>query len=326
MRMIRLWVFGLLVVSPSLAAVQSSSSIRDSAGLFSKEALRQAEAELQKVERSTRIPVVVETVESLRGEPIEEEAMKRARQLGSGGVYILMSKDDHKLSSILIRRQLADRLPEAKRGAIRDAIVEDFRKRAFDAGLLRGVQMITESLVSTAPSAPSAPAIAMAPAGESRLILKNQVRLTLAGARAALAGAEAKAADQGWKMNIAVVDEGGHLLAFARMDGARPASAATATTKAVSAATFRQATGPLPEGTTEPDVLLNISIQNAATAGGARVTTLLGGAPIIIEGQVIGALGVGGGSGAQDAEVAKAGVEAFLKELAAGAKSSERHP
>ena len=47
-------------------------------------------------------------------------------------------------------------------------------------------------------------------------------------------------------MNIAVVDDGGHLIAFARMDGARPASGYTANTKAVTAATFRQPTGPSP--------------------------------------------------------------------------------
>ena len=56
--------------------------------------------------------------------------------------------------------------------------------------------------------------------------------------RAILAGAEAKAQAMGWKMNIAVVDDGGHLLAFARMEGARPASVATSITKATSAATF----------------------------------------------------------------------------------------
>ena len=47
------------------------------------------------------------------------------------------------------------------------------------------------------------------------------------------------------KVNIAAVDDGGHLVAFERMDGARPASLYTAITKATSAATFRQATGPL---------------------------------------------------------------------------------
>jgi glc operon protein GlcG len=48
------------------------------------------------------------------------------------------------------------------------------------------------------------------------------------------------------KVNIAVVDDGGHLLSFARKDGARPASGYTAITKAVTAATFRQETGRFP--------------------------------------------------------------------------------
>ena len=56
-------------------------------------------------------------------------------------------------------------------------------------------------------------------AGDSPLIARNQVRLTLAGARAIIAGAEAKAQAMGVKENIAVVDDGGHLIAFERMEG-----------------------------------------------------------------------------------------------------------
>ncbi|MDB5306047.1 MAG: hypothetical protein JWO38_249 [Gemmataceae bacterium] len=146
------------------------------------------------------------------------------------------------------------------------------------------------------------------------LVTKNRVQLNLAGAEVILAAAKEKAAAGRWKMNIAVVDDGGHLLAFARMDGARPASAATALTKAVTAATFRQETGPLPPKG-EPDLLLNLSLQNAAAASGGKVTTLRGGVPVVVDGQVIGGVGVGGASGEQDAEVAKAGIQALLDAL-----------
>jgi len=146
------------------------------------------------------------------------------------------------------------------------------------------------------------------------LVTKGRVQLNLAGADVILAAGKAKAAAMGWKMNLAIVDDGGHLLAFVRMDGARPASAYTAMTKATTAATFRQETGPLPPKG-EPDVLLNLSLQNAAQASGGKITTLKGGVPIIIDGQVIGAVGVGGGSGEQDAEVAKAGIQALLDTL-----------
>ena len=76
-------------------------------------------------------------------------------------------------------------------------------------------------------------------------------------------------------MNIAVVDDGGHLIAFERMDGARPASGYTAITKATSAATFRQNSGPLPAGVASPDPLLNLSLQIAASASGGKITKSL---------------------------------------------------
>jgi glc operon protein GlcG len=142
------------------------------------------------------------------------------------------------------------------------------------------------------------------------------VQLNLAGAERILAAAKAKASDMKLKMNIAIVDDGGHLLAFARMDGARPASGYTALTKAVTAATFRRATGPLPPKG-EPDVLLNLSLQSAAAVSGGKITTLKGGVPVMVEGQVIGAIGCGGGTGEQDAEVAKAGIQALLDALKA---------
>lgn len=145
----------------------------------------------------------------------------------------------------------------------------------------------------------------------SPLISREKVQLHLAGAELILSAAKNHAREKGLKMNIAVVDDGGHLLAFARMDGARPASANTALTKAITAATFRQATGPLPLNG-EPDILLNLSLQNAAAASGGKLTTLKGGVPIIVEGQVIGAVGIGGGSGEQDSEVATAGIKALL--------------
>jgi glc operon protein GlcG len=147
-----------------------------------------------------------------------------------------------------------------------------------------------------------------------QLITRDRVQLNLAGAEKVLSAAKEKATAMGLKMNVAIVDDGGHLLAFARMDGARPASASTAITKAITAATFRQETGPLP-ARGEPDLLLNLSLKNAALAGGGKITTLKGGVPIVVDGQIIGGIGVGGGSGEQDAEVAKAGVDALLESL-----------
>ncbi|MEX2140143.1 MAG: heme-binding protein [Pirellulales bacterium] len=146
------------------------------------------------------------------------------------------------------------------------------------------------------------------------LVTRGRVELNLAGAETILEAAKKKGAAMGLALNIAIVDDGGHLLTFARMDGARPASGYTALTKAVAAATFRQETGPLP-AKGEPNLLLSLSLQSTALAGGGKGTALKGGAPILVDGHVVGAVGVGGGTGEQDLEVAKAGIAALLDAL-----------
>jgi glc operon protein GlcG len=99
------------------------------------------------------------------------------------------------------------------------------------------------------------------------------------------------------------------LLAFARMDGARPASVYTSITKATSSALMRGKTGPLPPPSRGPtDTHLSLAVEHAAMQSGGKFTTLHGGIPILLDGQVIGAVGVGGATGAQDAEIAAAGI------------------
>lgn len=147
------------------------------------------------------------------------------------------------------------------------------------------------------------------------LVLRNQVRLTLEGARTIIAAAAKEAAALNLKVNIAVVDDGGHLLSFDRMDGARPASGYTAITKATTAATFRQPTGPTPNGTASPDFLLNLGFPLAAGASGSKSTALHGGVPVVVDGQVIGAVGVAGGTGEQDTQVARAAAQALVDSI-----------
>ncbi len=298
-----------------------SSEARDPAGMFSREAVREALARLVTLERTYRVPTTIETVESLRGEPIDEAAQRLAKRLGpqGKGIFILMAKEDHRLE-VLVSREFPALNVRPKKFAIRDAFLDDFRKGNFDAGLKHGIDALEKTLASSLGDAakPAAMTPKPADAGSPGLVKRNQAKLTLAGAKKLVAAAEAKAADAGYKMNIAVVDDGGHLLAFSRMDEARPASVATAITKATSAATYRAATGPLAGNGSvgSPDILLNLSLQNAAAAGGAKVTTLLGGIPVVIDGQVVGAVGCGGGTGEQDAEVARAAVEQFTRDVA----------
>ena len=138
-------------------------------------------------------------------------------------------------------------------------------------------------------------------------MLQQSSRLTLQGAQVALQAAQRRAVEIGVPMDIAVVDDGGHLLAFMRMDGAKLGSVAIAINKAHSATIRQQATGPaVVEG--KPDLLLSLAL---AIGSHAEQTPIRGGLLLVIAGNVVGAIGVSSGSQDQDTEVALAGVEAF---------------
>lgn len=130
---------------------------------------------------------------------------------------------------------------------------------------------------------------------------KPFLKLTHEGAMRALDGALRKAESLGVPQNITIVDDGGNLLAFVRMDGAKTMSIRTSQKKAISAASHRQPSGQLKA---ELEVIMAI-----ATDGG--LTNLEGGFPIVIDGVCVGAIGVGSGTGAQDCEVARAGLAAL---------------
>src|SRR5215470_5911194 len=114
-------------------------------------------------------------------------------------------------------------------------------------------------------------------ADSPELVIRGQIKLTLAGAERVLLAARGRAAALSVAENIAVVDDGGHLLAFARMDGARPASVDTAITKAVAAATMRKETGPVFKGAAQEDSSFNLAIEHGAAANGGKLTILYGG-------------------------------------------------
>ncbi|UFS77322.1 heme-binding protein [Tardiphaga sp. 37S4] len=130
---------------------------------------------------------------------------------------------------------------------------------------------------------------------------KPSLKLTHEGALKALAGAVAKAEELGVAQNVTIVDDGGNLLAFVRMDGAKLLSRETSMSKAITAASHRQPTSRL-----NPADEIKLAI-----AGGGRLTNLEGGLPIVIAGQCVGAVGVGSGTGAQDVEVARAALAAI---------------
>ena len=335
-----LLVAGWMGIGGASATAQEPASgtvaeVRDRAGLFGAGAIESARGELQRLARQSGASIVIETIDSLDGQPADRVAIDLARRSGIRGVFILAARKEHKLE-VLGSGPYRGLLDDARRRSIIDAFLGGFRQKDFNGGLSAGIGALARALESARPSEPAgsrtsgstptnAAAIEFGTSSDANLIERNRARLTLDGARVLIAGAEAKARSMGWKMNVAVVDDGGHLIAFERMEGARPASVYTAMTKAVTAATMRMPSGPFPPGTTSPDPLLNISLQNAASASGGKVTTLYGGVPVVIDGQVVGAVGCGGGSGEQDAEAARAGIQSLMEKLPRpAAKPSDR--
>lgn len=128
--------------------------------------------------------------------------------------------------------------------------------------------------------------------------------ITLAQAKRVMAAAEAAALEHGWPMAIAIVDSTGHLVLFHRCDQAQHGSVAIAQAKAETAVNFRRPTK---------------TFEDAVAAGGLGLRLLAapgllpleGGLPLLVDRQVIGAIGVSGMQSTQDAEIAQLGVAAL---------------
>jgi len=138
-------------------------------------------------------------------------------------------------------------------------------------------------------------------------VTRNNPKLTLEGAQVVLAAAQARAAEIKVPMDIAVVDDGGHLFAFARMDGAKLSSVEIAIRKAHCAAIRRLPSAPARTGE-EVNVLLSLGL---SVASQGRQIPLRGGLPLLVDGVCVGAIGVSNGTEDQDVDVAQAGVRAL---------------
>jgi len=133
--------------------------------------------------------------------------------------------------------------------------------------------------------------------------MRNRPTLTADDARRIVAAAEAEALANHWRVTIAVVDDGGHLLWLQRLDGAPPVSAEIAPAKARTAAVGRR------ESKVYEDMINQgrVSFLSAPTLLGM----LEGGVPIMVDGDCLGAVGVSGVKSSEDAQVARAGIAAL---------------
>ena len=128
--------------------------------------------------------------------------------------------------------------------------------------------------------------------------------INLEQAKKVLAGAEAEARKNSWNVVIAILDSGGHLVLLQRLDNTQFASIEVAQQKAYSAVAFRRPTKVFQDGV-------------AAGGEGLRIlklagaTPVEGGLPLILDGKVVGAIGVSGVTSQQDNQIAKAGSDAL---------------
>lgn len=128
--------------------------------------------------------------------------------------------------------------------------------------------------------------------------------LTLAAAKEMAAAAEKHAAENKWNVCISIVDDSGALIYFQRMDGTQVASVAISQGKAETAARFKRPTKALEEA-----VMMGRTVVLALPG----VVPVEGGLPIVVDGNVIGAIGVSGVKSTEDAQVGQAGIDALSK-------------
>lgn len=137
---------------------------------------------------------------------------------------------------------------------------------------------------------------------EAQHVLTARV-ISLEGAREIAMAADAEAERNGWAVAIAIVDPSGGLVFFQRRDGTQAGSLDVALGKARTAARFRRPTKALEDGVLGGRV-------NLLTLG--DIVAVEGGLPILVDGELIGAIGVSGVTSQQDAQIAEAGLHALL--------------
>ena len=131
-------------------------------------------------------------------------------------------------------------------------------------------------------------------------------RLDLADARILIEGAAEKAREIGVPMCIAITDESGNLIAFERMDGGKITSVTIAQDKSFTASAAKKATHDYNAVNVPGKLAFGIH-----TEVGGRISSVGGGLPVIVDGEVVGGIGLSSGTPQQDMDVAQAGLDYF---------------
>jgi glc operon protein GlcG len=132
-------------------------------------------------------------------------------------------------------------------------------------------------------------------------MLGNTKYITLEGAKRMMAAAETEAKKNNWNVAIAILDAGGHLLVFQKLDGTQPGSVKVAIGKATTALNFKRPTKMMEDLASTRPVFLAVD----------GLVPIQGGLPVMVDDQLIGAVGVSGVKSNEDEQVAQAAINAL---------------
>ena len=136
-----LWWLALPALLIATAGPASAADLRDKANLFSPEAVKKAQADLDRIGKEYAVPIAIETVDSLEGRSIDDVLPQHAELAGIKGLYILISKKEHKIE-VESDRSYSKYLTTRRDLGIREVFTREFKGGNFDAGLLKGVDKI----------------------------------------------------------------------------------------------------------------------------------------------------------------------------------------
>ncbi|WP_406696989.1 TPM domain-containing protein [Singulisphaera sp. Ch08] len=142
------------VVAATSALYEVPPEINDRGGVFDKQVKRGAREALRQFRYHYRVLILVETVDSLDGEPINDAALRRARPLGKDGIYILMARQERDAAVVVGLNKAHGLLTGPDRANIREAFLGPFRAGDANGGLEKGVRTIGTTLANASATKP----------------------------------------------------------------------------------------------------------------------------------------------------------------------------
>src|SRR5689334_17522817 len=120
------WLLALPLALAATLGTGRAATVRDQAGMFSPSAVRQAEAELNRVEREYQVPITIQTIDSLGGQSVGAAARRYAAQTGTAGLFVLIAGKDNQID-VISERSYRRALNEARLRTIQNAFLPGFK-------------------------------------------------------------------------------------------------------------------------------------------------------------------------------------------------------